>query len=140
MPLPIQRGLAAVSGIAGTFDIIIQPVAQSGNVNQNWEEEVIKDVNGFDTAWLARNAHYMADFKFKALGDNAADAAAGLAFIAPLGTITLSGFDAAAFNSTWQNVSGASIDLNNTSVADFATKFRLYADPTQAALSVTTPA
>lgn len=140
MPTPIQRGKAAVSGIAGTLTVYIYPVAQSANLNYNFDEEIVKDVNGSDVSWLARNSHKLADFKFKALGDTAAHAATGLAFVAPFATITLSGFDSAEFNTTWQNISGSSIDLNNTSVADFSAKFRAYTDGTQNTLSQTTPA
>lgn len=140
MAAPTQRGKAAVSGTTGTIDVVIYPVTQSANINHNFEEEIVKDVNGADAAWLARNVHKLADFKFKALGDTAAHAAAGLTFIAPFATVTLSGFTCAEFNTTWQNISGASIDLNNTSVADFATKFRCYTDATQNTLSQTTPA
>lgn len=139
MATVIQRGKAAVSGIAGSIDLIVYPVAQSANLTHNFEEEVVKDTTGFDAAWLARNTHKLADFKFKALGTTAATAASGLAFIAPFATVTLSGFATAEFNTTWQNISGASIDLNNTSVADFSTKFRCYTDATQNTLSQTTP-
>lgn len=135
-----QRGKAAVTGVAGTIDIVIYPVAQSANVTHNFEEEVIKDVAGFDVAWVARNTHKLADFKFKALGDTAAHATTGLTFIAPFATVTLAGFSTGELNSTWQNISGASIDLNNTSVADFSTKFRAYVDGTQNTLSQSTPA
>lgn len=136
----VQKGKANVNGVAGTIDLVIYPVAQSANVNHNFDEEIVKDTTGFDCAWLARNTHKMADFKFKALGTTAATAKTGLAFIAPFATVTLTGFDTAELNTTWQNISGASIDLNNTSVADFSTKFRCYVDATQNTLSNTTPA
>lgn len=139
MATVIKRGKASVDGIVGSNDVVVYPVAQSANATHNFEEEIVKDVSGFDTAWLARNMHVLADFKFKALGDTAAHAKTGLTFIAPYATITLSGFDSSEFNGTWQNISGAAIDLNNTSVADFATKFRRYVDGTQNTLSQTTP-
>lgn len=139
MATVVQRGKAAVTGIAGTIDVVVFPVAQTANVTHNFEEEIVKDVAGFDAAWVARNTHKLADFKFKALGDTAAHAATGLTFIAPFATVTLSGFTTGELNTTWQNISGASIDLNNTSVADFATKFRCYTDSTQNTLSQTTP-
>jgi len=137
-PVAIKRGLASVTGIVGTIDLVVYPVAQSGNSTQNWEEEVVKDTLGFDTAWISRNLHYLADFKFKMLGDTAAHAK-GVTFIAPLATVTLTGFDLADINGTYQNMSGSQIDLNNTSVADFSTKFRKYGDATQNTLSQTTP-
>ena len=139
MASAIQRGKAALLGIAGTIDLVVYPVAQSATFTQNFEEEVVKDVNGFDTAWIARNLHYLADFKFKMLGDTAAHAG-GVTMIAPYATVTLSTFALADLNATYQNISGQAFDLSNTSVADFATKFRKYGDTTQNTLSQTTPA
>ncbi|MEI6077235.1 MAG: hypothetical protein WCS94_16765 [Verrucomicrobiota bacterium] len=135
----IKRGLASVAGIVGTIDLVVYPVAQSGSSTQHWEDETVKDNLGFDAAWLARNLHYLADFKFKMLGDTAAHAKS-VTFIAPLATVTLAGFDLADINGTYQNMSGAQIDLSNTSVADFATKFRKYGDATQNTASQTQPA
>lgn len=134
-----KRGKANVEGIPGSIDLVVYPVAQSGKMTANFEEEVIKDVHGFDAAWLARNLHYLNDHAFKLLGDTQAHAVAGGAFIAPYATVTLSGFDLAAFNGTYQNISGQEIDLGNTKVGDFATKFRRYDDATQNTLSQTTP-
>jgi len=134
-----KRGKANVEGIAGTIDVIVYPVAQTGDMEMNFEEEIIKDVRGFDTAWLARNNHYLSNFAFKLLGDTAAHAAAGGVFLAPFATVTLSGFDLAAFNGTYQNISGQKIDLGNTKVSDLNTKFRQYDDSTQNTLSQTTP-
>ena len=125
-------------GIAGTFDVVVYPVAQSGTFTQNFEEEIVKDVQGFDAAWVERNLHYLADFKFKMLGDTAAHAG-GVVMLAPYATVTLSGFTLSDLNAAYQNVSGAAFDLNNTSVADFAIKLRKYGDSTQATASVTTP-
>lgn len=134
-----KRGKANVDGIAGTIDLVVYPVAQSGKAQQNWNEEIIQGVNGFDEAWLARNEHRLNDFAFKLLADTAAHAATGGAFIAALATVTLSGFTLAEFNGTYQNISGAEIDLGNTKVGDFSLKFRKYADGTQNTLSQTTP-
>lgn len=139
MATEIKRGKASVTGIVGAVDLVVYPVAQSGTSTQNWEEEIVKDEKGFAAAWVARDLHYLANFKFKMLGDTAAHAKS-VTFIAPLATVTLSGFDLADINGTYQNVSGAQIDLSNVSVADFATNFRKYGDATQNTLSQTTPA
>ena len=133
------KGKAAVEGIAGTIDLVVYPVSQTGKVRQEWAEEIIQDVHGFDTTWLARNEHRLMDFGFKLLGDTAAHAAAGGAFIAAYATVTLSGFTLSEFNGTYQNISGGELDLANIKVGDFATKFRKYADSTQNTLSQTTP-
>lgn len=138
MATEIKRGKAQVSGIVGSVDLVVYAVAQSGTLTQNTESEVVKDQIGFDCAWRDTNLHYLADFKFKVLGDTVAHAKS-LTFIAPLATVTLSAFDLADFNGTYQNLSGAQIDLANTSIADFAAKFRKYGDATQNTLSQTTP-
>ncbi len=139
MASPIKRGKANIAGIVGAIDLVIYPVAQKGKTTQQWEEEIVKDVQGFDAAWLARNEHRLMDFSFKLLGDTAAHAATGGAFIAALATVALSGFDLTEFNGSYQNISGSDIDLENTRVGDFSTKFRKYADSTQATASITTP-
>lgn len=138
MATPVQRGKAAVLGIVGSIDVVVYPVAQSATLTQGWEEEVVKDAAGFSAAWIARDLHYLADFKFKMLGDTAAHAG-GVTMIAALATCTLSGFTLADMNGTYQNVSGQQFDLSNVSTADFQTKFRKYADSTQNTLSQTTP-
>lgn len=138
MGTEIKRGKASVSGIVGAIDLVVYATQQSGSLTQQTDEDVVKDEKGFDCAWRDVNLHYLADFKFKVLGDTVAHAKS-LTFIAPKATVTLSGFDLADFNGTYQNLSGAQIDLSNTSVADFATKFRKYGDSTQNTLSQTTP-
>lgn len=138
MATVVKRGKASVEGIVGTIDVITYAVKQSGSASHNFDLEEVKDESGFDAAWLARNTHILADFKFKLLGDTAAHAKSQT-FIAPLATVTLSGFDLSDINGTYQNLSGQQFDLNNTSVSDFATKFRKYTDGTQNTLSQTTP-
>jgi|SRR5581483_8385834 len=135
-----KRGKASVEGIPGTFDVIIYPVQQTGKLTQNFEEEIIKDVHGFDTAWLARNEHEMFDVAMKLLGDTQAHAIAGGAFLAPLSTVNLSGFDLAVLNGAYQVTPGGDVDLANTKVGDITFKLRKYADQTQNTLANTTPA
>jgi hypothetical protein len=135
-----KRGKACVEGIPGTIDLVVYPVKQTGKMVANFEEEVVKDEDGFDVAWVARNLHFLNDFAFKLLGDTQAHAIAGGAFIAPYATVTFSGFDLAAFNGTYQNISGQDIDLANTKVGDMSIKLRRYDDATQNTLSQTVPA
>lgn len=127
----VKRGKAQIAGFAGAFDVIIYPVIQSGKASHNWDEEVTKDNIGFDSAWLARNEHILADFNMKLLGDTQAHAIAGGALLAPLATVVLSGSELAAYNGTYQYIGGAEIDLGNTKVGDFNIKLRRYADETQ---------
>src|SRR5690349_10448272 len=99
MATATQRGKAVVEGVRGTIDLVVYPVAQSAKVTHEWDEEIVHDQGGFAAAWLARDMRKLADWAFKALGDTAAHAKTGLAFIAPLATVTLSGFDTAELNS-----------------------------------------
>ncbi len=134
------RGKAAVSGCAATFDVILYPVQQSMKMSQEYEEEIVKDAVGQDSAWLARNERWMGDIAMKLLGDTAAHAAAGAAFLAPLAVVTITASPVAAFNTTWQITNGSDIGLNNDKVGDINFKLRRYSDATQNTLAQTTPA
>lgn len=134
------RGKAVVEGISGAFTLIVYPMQQKGELTANYDEEIIRDFHGFACAWLARDTHYLANFGFKLVGDTHAHAVSGGAIIEPLHDITLSDFDLPGFNGQYQNVSGQKLSLGNMTVADMDINLRRYADPTQAALSVTTPA
>ena len=133
------RGKATLSGSTASFDVSLYPVQQSMKMNQEFEEEIIKDAVGQDTAWLARNEKWMGDIAMKLLGDTAAHAQAGAAFLAPLAIVTITSCLCTAWNSTWQVVNGADISLVNDKVGDIAFKLRRYADATQNTLAGTTP-
>ena len=135
-----KRGKAVVDGLVGIFDLIVYPLAQTGKMSANFEEETVKDAHGFDVSWIARNLHYLNDFAFKLVGDTQSHAISGGVFIAPFATVTLSGFDLAAFNGTYQNVSGQDIDLANTKVGDMSVKLRRYDDAAQNTLATSAPA
>lgn len=139
MALPLAKGNATFNGIAGTFDVIVYPVSQEGRLTQNWEEEIVKDVNGSDTAWLARNEHHMLDLAMKLIGPTAANAAAGGVFLAPLTSVNLSGFGLSPLNGQFQVTNGSDIAAHFDKVGDISFKLRQYADPNQNALANTTP-
>jgi hypothetical protein len=63
----------------------------------------------------------------------------GQPFLGPFATVTLSGFDLACLNTTFQNQSGAQLDLGNTKVADLKYELKRYADATQNTAAITTP-
>ena len=69
------NGKAVIEGVAGSFDAILYALQQTGKANQNFELEEIKDVHGYDAAWIARNEHLMCDWSLKLVGDTAAHAA-----------------------------------------------------------------
>lgn len=139
MAAVVKRGKASVEGIPGALDVVVYPVKQTGKATQNYEEEIIKDEHGFDAAWLLRNENITFDIGMKLLGDTAAHAISGGAFLAPQATVVLSGFDLSVLNATFHMVSGSDIDLGNTKVGDLNIKLRKYADATQNTAAVTTP-
>jgi hypothetical protein len=134
-----KRGLASVTGVTGTFDVIIYPVQQTVKGSHAFEEEIVKDVQGQDTAWIARNEHIMLDVMMKLLGDTAAHAATGAAFLAPLAVVTLSGFTPAYLNTTFEVVPGSDISQVNTATGDISFKLRRYVDSQQNTLAATVP-
>lgn len=135
----IKRGKASVTGCPFTFDVVLYPVPQSAKVTHNFELEKVKDVQGQDVAWISRNELLDADIMLKLLGDTAAHAAAGAAFLAPMAVITISGADATLWNTTWILSPGSSLDLKNDSVGELGLKLYKYVDSTQNTLAATTP-
>jgi len=133
------RGKATLSGSTAAFDVILYPVQQSMKMSQHFDEEIIKDAVGQDAAWLARNEKYEGDIAMKLLGDTAAHAQAGAAFLGPLAIVTISTCLCTAWNTTWQVIAGGDIGLVNDKVGDITFKLRRYADSTQNTLAGTTP-
>jgi hypothetical protein len=152
-PVVIFRGLAAVEGVVGTYDAILYAINQTVKVTQHFEEEVIKDVHGYDAAWLFRNEHALFDGMLKLVGDTAAHAAApaqavsttaavsllGQPFFAPGTTITLSTFILTACNGVFQVIPGGDLDLGNTKASEMTLKVRKYANSNQTAAIAVIP-
>lgn len=146
-PTPVLRGLASIHGVVGTFDVLVYPLQQKLQMTQNFEEEAVKDANGFTAALLARDEHGMLNIGVKFTADTAAHAATpttgtstmGQPFLLPYQTVTLSGFALAAINNTFQNVTGTSLDMENSKVADGDYKLRLWANSTQNTSLTTAP-
>jgi hypothetical protein len=151
-----MRGQASFEGIAGTFDVVVTgyPSQQTGKATQEYEEEKINDVHGYNAAILARNEMMNLDFSLKFLGASQATAPApitssvmsllGQPFLLPLTTVNLSGFaplgsGTFSFNGAFQSQSGADCDLSNVKVGDFTLKLRRWANAAQNALLTTTP-
>ena len=64
-PVEIFQGLAVVPGVPGTLGAFLYSLSQTIKATQNYEEEIIKDVHGYDTAWGARNEHATGDWMLK---------------------------------------------------------------------------
>lgn len=146
----VLRGRAAIEGTAGAFDCILYPIAQSLDLDQQWDFEEIKDIHGYDVAWLFRNERSELECNMKMVADTAAHAAApvtagnasssvsafGQPFLGPGSALVLTGFLLPALNKTFLVMSGTKVSQRNTQVADIVFKGRAYAD--SADQSVTT--
>jgi len=143
-PAVVFRGKAAIEGVAGTFDAILYALQQTVKVTQNFEEEVVKDVHGYDAVWLFRNEHSTFDCTLKLVGDTAAHSiipataagggtvsSLGQPFLAPGSTVILASFSPAGINGTYQLLSGGDVDLANTKIGDLTLKLRKYANADQ---------
>lgn len=140
----VFRGRAAIEGVAGTFDCIIYPVSQSLDLTQDWDMEEVKDVHGYDIAWLFRNERAELECNMKMIADTNAHAAApvtagnagsgvstlGQPFLAPGSYLVLTGFALPALNHAYMVLSGTKVTQRNTQVADIVFKGRAYADST----------
>lgn len=134
-----KTGKASVSGIAGSFDVILYPVAQSMKLSHKVDIKVTQDNQGDDAAWMAKNEMIDGDWTMKLLGDTDAHAKAGGAFLAPLAVITVTSGDLAIMNTTWVYMGDGTIDLKNDDVGDIGFKVRRYVDSTQNTSFKTTP-
>ena len=143
------RGKAQVSGLLSSdgtnivFDVILYPMPQSMKIGQEFDEDITQNEIGDDCAWRARNEKYMGDIGMKLMdktaGNLIANAKTGAAFLAPYAIVTITKSAITAWNTTWQNISGSSIDQDNVKIGEISFKLRRYADSTQNTLAATTP-
>jgi hypothetical protein len=136
-------GLLSSDGTAVTFDVILYPMPQSMKLSQEFDEDITASEIGDDCAWRARNEKYTGDLGMKLMDKSAtsliANARTGAAFLAPYAIVTITKSSVSAWNSTYQNVSGGSIDQDNMKIGDISFRLRRYADSTQNTLAATTP-
>lgn len=144
------RGKAQIAGLLslnGTtpmlFDVILYPMPQSMKLSQEFDEDIVQDELGDDCAWRARNEKYMGDVSMKLMDKSVtstlANAKTGAAFFSPYQIVTISNVAVAAWNTTWQIISGGGIDQDNTKVGDITFRLRRYANATQNTLAATIP-
>lgn len=135
-----QTGKATVITTAGALDAYASITIGNVKGDHTWEPEEVKDFEGFDQSWLARNEHINISISVKLTGASKVLAIANGAFLVPYSAVTLSGFDLPWLNTTgvggkytgtWQYREGGSLDLVNTGVGGMEIKLRKYADPTQ---------
>lgn len=140
-------GKAQVAGTSGTVTIAavaLSPLKEGMDLTHEFEEDIIKDEQGNDAAWRAYNEKYMGDIKMRLVdmeaGSSFANAKALAAALVPYAVVTITGCDIAAWNTTFQLISGSSLGLTHTSAGSMAWKLRRYTDATQNTLASTTPA
>ena len=168
---PVFRGSAIVAGIneSITYDVVVaaatansagnNALTQSIKGTQSWDEEVIKDNQGYDAVWLFRNEHEMVDVDMYFVSTTAASAklpvatvtySAGTAgaSISGLGTapflgagsvINIAAGDVTAFNGLFQVQSGGDCTLTNTGAWKYTLKLKKYATTAQNTAFATTP-
>ncbi len=133
------RGKAQVAGCPAAFDVILYPVQQSMKLTHEFNEEILQDADGQDASWRAQNEKLMGDLEMKLMGDIAAHAATGAAFLAPLAVVTISTAIVTAWNTTWEVVPNGSIATKNDAAGDISFRLRRYVDATQNTLAAATP-
>lgn len=129
-----------MSGTVFAGDVILYPTPETMKANHEFEEDVVQDVVGQDTAWRSRNERIMGDLGMVLVGDTFAHAAAGAAFFAPYAIITISTCACVLWNTTWQVISGSDISQQNTGTGKYNLKLRRYVDSTQNTLAAAIPA
>lgn len=137
------RGKAQVSGSKITVDVILYPIANSLELTQNWDEDILKDEIGDDYAVRAHNEKYEGDLGMIAVDKSStsliANAQTGAAFLTPLTTCTITTCLVAAWNSTYQLMPGNKIAQGNDTHGKISYRLRKWADSTQNTLMQTTP-
>jgi hypothetical protein len=141
------RGKAQVAGITGTLTIaaaVLYALKENMRMSHNFEEDIIKDEQGNDAAWRAFNEKFEGDIGMRLVHTGTpssfANAKALAAAATPYAIITITDCDIAAWNTTWQVISGSDIGLTNTTAGSMSFKLRRYVDATQNALAATIPA
>lgn len=139
-------GKAQVAGTSGALTVAtvaLNPLKESMEFTHHFEEDIIKDEQGNDAAWRAFNERYEGDLKMRLVDTSTpstfAQAKALAAALTPYAIVAITGCDIAAWNTSYQIISGSSVDLKNTTAGGMSWRLRRYADATQNTLATTTP-
>lgn len=140
------RGKAQVAGTSGTLTIsaaILYALKENMGLNHDFSEDIIADEQGNDCAWRGFNEKYMGDIGMRLVHTGSPSSFANAALLAaalvPYAIVTIASCDIAAWNTTWQVVTGGSSGLKNTTAGDMSFKLRRYVDSTQNTLAATIP-
>jgi hypothetical protein len=140
------RGKAQISGVSGTVTVAAvawKLLKEGSRISRGFEEDIIKDETGNDSAWKASNVKDEGDIGFRLVDTSTPTTEANIETFCtnllgnPYATIVLSGFKPAAFNGSYQAISGQEMSLSNTTAGSGSMKLRKYVDATQQTLSTT---
>lgn len=141
----IFKGKAQISGVSGTVTVAAVAwtlLKENMKLAHTFEEDIIKDETGNDTAWRSSNEHDQGDVGLRLVdtggGSSQANIETFCAALAPYATVVLTLFKPTRFNGSYQIVSGSDYSLSNTTAGSVGLKLRKYVDSTQQTLSVTT--
>ena len=140
------RGKAQISGVNGTVTVAAAAwklLKESAKISRTFDEDIIKDENASDCAWRASNQKDEGDIGFRLVDAGTPTSQANIeafcnALLAnPYATIVFTLFTPAAFNGSYQAVSGQDLSLSNTTAGSGSMKLRKYVDGAQQTLSTT---
>jgi hypothetical protein len=141
MPQEVLHGSAVLHGIRndGTaIDIDYDAFIESAKLQHKFEQDVVKDEQGFDAAWAATNPHYEVDITLVPKASTRAAVEAATVVLEPLDSVAFTHFAVAIFNRTWGYIGDQSIELNAGKPGKVTLKFRSYADTDQNTAFATT--
>src|SRR5690606_29178446 len=105
--------------------------------------DIIKDEQGNDAAWRAFNERYEGDIGMRLVHTGSpstiASAKALAASLTPYAIVTIASCEIAAWNTSYQVVSGSDVGLVNTTAGSMTYKLRRYVDSAQNTLATTAP-
>jgi hypothetical protein len=143
MATAVSRGFAIINAIVNGTPTNISAWAsiavQSTGITQKWDQENIKDSNGFTCSRQARDASFDKKIMFKPTAQTLALARSATVVLAPFAELDFAGEDATDLDGGWQLQSGAEIQIKNDASADYSLSVERFADSTQNALILSTP-
>ena len=143
----VFKGKAQISGVNGTVNVDGVGWAllkESMRISRVHDEDIIKDENGQDAAWSARNQKDEGDIGFRLVDTGSPTTEANIEQFCsalmdnPYAVITLSNCTPEIFEGDYQAISGQELNLSNTTAGGGSLKLRKYVDEDQRNLSVAT--
>lgn len=135
--------MAGTSGDLVIASVAVSPVKEAMDFTHEFDEDIIKDDTGNDTAWRAFNEKYTGDLKLRLVitddPNTFTRAKALAAVLTPYAVLTITDCDIASWNTSYQVIPGGTVGLTNTTAGNMSWKVRRYVDSDQNTLATTTP-